>query len=605
MSVPVTARPVVLLLVPQLTWATAPPPLDAFAKADLSMRTADAESDAADAYLTLGKGARSAHPGSTVEASVRHVDGAGDHGLRLVDWASLARYDRSLDYAGTLGGVGKALQDAGRRWGLVSSDGEAAAVAATPNGIVPLVFPGTRDGLRGALSVQLDAAFVGVSAADLEAVLPLLTGYCAMVVSASTPGDGRHLGVLATSAECGFGTGALASPSTHHAGLATLPDVSATFLEAVGVPIPPTFSGRVVTVARPVSRQALVDRDRRTWAVDHSRMRLVWLFVLMHVVGAATVILHRRTRAVVCAILLAIPAASFLMMLVPWWRGGWWGGIVVGGGLAALIALVGILVMRRDALVGICLLAALICSVVAVDAVFGSPLEVDAPFGNSPVVAGRFFGVGNIGSGFLVASLVVVATLLFERWDGRAIALVAIAFALAVLTGSAPQFGADVGGALFAIPAYGILLLGARPRRITTRDVVLVAASALLAVVVFAVIDLARHSGSQTHLAKSLGSRELLDEMTRKAGSALGTIIAPMALIIVVATVALVLVKFSPGASRALRFGSLAVLAAAALGSLLNDSGLNVGAAVIAVAWPVGAMLDVVVPTVVPPRAAV
>ncbi len=51
--------PVALVLVPDLTWATAPPELEGFAKANLSMRTAEAQAQAADVYLTLGKGARS------------------------------------------------------------------------------------------------------------------------------------------------------------------------------------------------------------------------------------------------------------------------------------------------------------------------------------------------------------------------------------------------------------------------------------------------------------------------------------------------------------------------------------------------------------------
>jgi hypothetical protein len=599
-----TSGPVVLVLVPQLTWATAPTSLDAFAKANLSMRTADADSDAEDVYLTLGKGARSAHPGRRGDDAVPPVDrihdntgdntgdDTADSGLVLADWADLVRYDRSLDYGGTLGLLGGALQAAGRRWGLVSSDGRAAPVAAAPNGIVPLAYPGTADGLQAALLAQLDAVFVAVPAGGLETVLPLLARSCTIVASATTPGGSRHLGVVATSTACGLGAGGLRSSSTHHAALATLPDVTATFLHAVGARVPSEVAGSVLAASAPVRRDVLVERDRRTWTVDHLRGSFVWLYVLLNVIGAAVVVLLPRWRAAACAILLGIPAASFLMTLVPWWRGGWWGGLLAGGGFAALIGFVALVVMRRDVVVGLCLVTASTAAVVAVDAVLGGPLEVDAPFGNSPVVAGRFFGVGNIASGFLVGGLVIAATLALSRWGRPATGVVALAFVVGLIAGSAPQFGADVGGALFAVPAYGLVLLGTRPRRITVRDVILIVSSALVAVLLFVAVDLARHAGSQTHLAKSLGHGGLVDTLERKAGSALATVLGPMALIVVVGAVVLVLTRFSPGPTRIVRIGALAVVLAAVLGSALNDSGLNVGAAVVAVAWPAAVMLE-------------
>ncbi|MGI8806964.1 MAG: hypothetical protein ACR2KK_03815 [Acidimicrobiales bacterium] len=44
--------PVAVVLVPDLTWRTAPPALDRFAKASLSMRSAGPRSTAEDTYLT-------------------------------------------------------------------------------------------------------------------------------------------------------------------------------------------------------------------------------------------------------------------------------------------------------------------------------------------------------------------------------------------------------------------------------------------------------------------------------------------------------------------------------------------------------------------------
>src|SRR4051794_41716232 len=57
-----TRGTVALVVVPDLTWSNAPPALDGYAKASLSMRNAPRRSGAGDTYLTLGKGARSSTP---------------------------------------------------------------------------------------------------------------------------------------------------------------------------------------------------------------------------------------------------------------------------------------------------------------------------------------------------------------------------------------------------------------------------------------------------------------------------------------------------------------------------------------------------------------
>ena len=590
-AAPDEPRPTVaLVLVRDLTWSTAPSSIDGFAKANLSMRTSQARSDAADVYLTLGKGRRST--GLAGGAGVGRVEpGPGGVGLRLADWAQLRRRDRGLHYGGSLGSVGEALADGGRRWALASDDPEAAAVAARADGTVPEAYPGTLAGLQAALAGQLDAIVVSVPAADLDQVLPALGGACTLVASASTPEESRHLGVLATSPRCGLGTGGLASPTTHHAHLAALPDVSRTFLHLVGIEGPASVSGGVVTPAAAIGRDDLVARDDRTWTSDRSRADFLWLFVGLHALGAVAVSLWRRSRTVVCCALLAIPPASFLMMLVPWWRGGAWTGLLAGGSVAAAIAVGGALVARRDPVLGIGALAACTSAVVAVDALFGSPLQIDAPFGNSPAVAGRFYGVGNIGSGFLVAGLLVAGGLAVDRWGRRSLPWVGAAMVAGAVAGGAPQFGADIGGVLFAVPAFGLLLVGAWRGRITVRHLLLLAGAAVLVVALFVAIDLVRDAGSQTHLADSSGGQGLVDDMIRKGGRALNTVRSPLAHVVWIAAAALGVTRFSTGTRPGLRFASYAVVVAAVLGSVLNDSGLNVAAAVLAVAWPAGVLV--------------
>ena len=567
-----TPGAVALVVVPDLTWSTAPPALDEYAKANLSMRNAPRRSDAGDTYLTLGKGGRSSTPG-----------GAGPF-----DWAALRRHDAGLGHGGALGTVGQALQDGGRRWALATDDRLARPMAANAAGAVPATYPGTGAGVRRAVEDQPHALFVAVPHWRLPETLELLTGVCTLVASGSTPAGNGNLGVLAVSNRCELGTAGLASPSTHRAHLATLPDVSATFLDLVGVPVPASVTGGAVTPAAAVDRSELVERGRRSWTADRARMVFVPLFVALHAIGAVVAVRRRRARPLVAAALMSIPPASFLMMLLPWWRAGIWGGLVAGGLLAGAIAFVGALLARRDVALGAGALAALTAAVVGVDALFASPLQVDAPFGNSPIGAGRFFGVGNIGSGFLVAGLLLAGGLAIDRWGGRAVPWVGASLLFGAVAGGAPGFGSDVGGVLFAVPAYGLLLLGARHARLRGRHLVALAGLAVVAVALFAAVDLVRDAGAQTHLAKSVGSQDLGDEVVRKGLQALKTVAMPIALLVPIAAVVFSVTRLFPGRDDALRFISSALVAAAVLGSVLNDSGVMVAAAVAAVAWPAG-----------------
>ena len=563
---------VALVVVPDLTWSTAPPALDGYAKANLSMRSAPRRSDAGDTYLTLGKGGRSSTPA----------------GPGPFDWAALRRHDGGLRHGGALGTLGQALQDRGRRWALATDDWQALPMAANASGTVPATYPGTGDGVRRAVDDQPHALFVAVPQSRLPETIERLDGVCTLVASGSTPAGNRSLGVLAVSNRCELGTAGLASPSTHRAHLATLPDVSATFLNLLGVPVPAPVTGGAVTPAAAIDRSDLVEQGRRSWTAERARMAFVPLFVALHAIGAVVAVRRRRARPLVAATLMSIPPASFLMMLLPWWRAGIWGGLVTGGLLAGGIAFVGALLARRDVALGAGALAALTAAVVGVDALFASPLQVDAPFGNSPIGAGRFFGVGNIGSGFLVAGLLLAGGLAIERWGGRAVPWVGASLLFGAVAGGAPGFGSDVGGVLFAVPAYGLLLLGARHARLRARHLVALAGLAVVAVVLFAAVDLVRDAGAQTHLAKTVGGQGLGDEVVRKGLQAVKTVAMPIALLVPIAAVVFGVTRLFPGRDDTLRFISSALVAAAVLGSVLNDSGVMVAAAVAAVAWPAG-----------------
>ncbi|HLJ07147.1 MAG TPA: hypothetical protein VKX24_01310, partial [Acidimicrobiia bacterium] len=125
---------VVLLVVPGLTWATAPPSLDPWAKASLAFRTADRHRRV-DVYLTIGKGRRT----GGISAGAGPLDRNGD-AVTLRQWPALVRHDRTLRFGGHLGELGRQLAGHGVAYAVVgedSGDGTAAALGADRTGRVP------------------------------------------------------------------------------------------------------------------------------------------------------------------------------------------------------------------------------------------------------------------------------------------------------------------------------------------------------------------------------------------------------------------------------------------------------------------------------------
>ena len=142
-------------------------------------------------------------------------------------------------------------------------------------------------------------------------------------------------------------------------------------------------------------------------------------------------------------------------------------------------------------------------AVLVVDVVLGNPLQFNSALGFSPSVAGRFIGFGNAGYAALAAAALVLAGLLAHRVGGRRGAWWAVGvLVLALLADGAPIWGADVGGVLSMVPAYGItaaLLLGIHVR---VRTVVTFVSAAIVALAAATVFDLRKPSGHRRHLGR-------------------------------------------------------------------------------------------------------
>ena len=136
------------------------------------------------------------------------------------------------------------------------------------------------------------------------------------------------------------------------------------------------------------------------------------------------------------------------------------------------------------------------------------------------------------------------------------------------------------------IPAAGVLVMSSATGRVRSRTVAIVAAVAVVVLAGFAVLDLVRSAGSQSHLGRFLTSGDIGDTVNRKATSMLRSFrtdpwrfVLPLPLLVVAREHRVV------RATPWLRSLVLALATAAVLGSLLEDSGIAVGAAVVVVSW--------------------
>ena len=140
--------------------------------------------------------------------------------------------------------------------------------------------------------------------------------------------------------------------------------------------------------------------------------------------------------------------------------------------VAAVVAAMAGLARRSHPFLPALVLVAVNWLLQVVDVALGSRLQLNTPFGYSPIVAGRFQGFGNLAFAILAASALVVAT---GRWvcgsgvagrrRGRRRDAEVIPWlgsrnpGLTFLVDGLPSMGADVGGVLATVPAFALVLV--------------------------------------------------------------------------------------------------------------------------------------------------
>ena len=330
-----------------------------------------------------------------------------------------------------------------------------------------------------------------------------------LVLSPVAPSGAPDLGLVTLRAP-GVQRGLLLSATTRRDGYVQLADVAPAVLDVLGVESPTSIEGRPFRVAPQHDRRQITELDdaRRLAAFRDSIVpaTVTALIVLLVALTAATIFRRRLPAAAVRAIpvvaagaLGALPATFLSAVLGVTSTVVYIALLVVTGAVVATIAT---LVDRRRPGVGPIIAVSSVVGLIAVDVVVGAPLQLNTVFGYSVAVAGRFAGLGNLAFALFGSGALVLAALVSERLGtrGRRVALGVLVVAL--LIDGLPNLGADVGGVLSMVPAFGLAGLVLLGRRIGPREVAAVVVAAFVALLGVAFLDLARPDSSQTHLAR-------------------------------------------------------------------------------------------------------
>lgn len=179
-----------------------------------------------------------------------------------------------------------------------------------------------------------------------------------------------------------------------------------------------------------------------------------------------------------------------------------------------------------DALVIIGLTAV---TAVIIDLVTGANLARQSLIGPSVITGARFYGIGNEFAGVLIGATIIGSTTLLDRINPKSrrekwivLGLIGLVMLLVALVIGYPALGANFGGLLAALAAFGIAFLGFIRGKIGLKEILGLVLVSLLIIGVIFLYDMTRsvaaesHIGRLIHLIQTQGIAPLTQTIQRK-----------------------------------------------------------------------------------------
>lgn len=512
--------------------------------------TTTVQPDFADYRRTADAGTFSAVPGTLGQA----LADAGTRTLAIGPGAGVALAQEDGTIANYVTSNGAAVSD-----GTLTA-GKYAPSGAQPEVVAGYVQSALEDGtqvvvvdagtVRDAADLPARESAPALSRADqvkavddvvaaVQQAVAASTGADATTVLAVSLGDAGRTAHLqfgaATGPQPGSGTyeGLLGSRSTRQTAIVQTTDLTPTVLSlALG-----SDHGTPGLVGAPVTstdaQRSVADREEKVRDLDQAAQAVqplvgpfftVWGAAQIVLYAVATLALrkawggHRGRRRVLAwlrvltVVFGAVCASTFLANTIPWWRAGDSTGshlLAVSGAVALYVAVITAVALlgpwRRHALGPLGVVGLVTAGVLAVDCATGSRLITSSLNGLQPVVAGRFYGLGNQQFAlFATGSLLFTVALadFLVRTGRRRWAVVAVAVLGLLTTFVDGVLGSDFGGPPAILPAFGFLALVVAGVRITWQRVVVILGATVVVLAGISIADWLRPTDDQTHLGR-------------------------------------------------------------------------------------------------------
>ncbi|MBN1289239.1 MAG: hypothetical protein JXA49_06350 [Actinobacteria bacterium] len=234
-----------------------------------------------------------------------------------------------------------------------------------------------------------------------------------------------------------------------------------------------------------------------------------------------------------------------------------------------------------------------------IDPLLGSPLMTLSAFGSDIIIAGRYYGIGNLYMGVIVGSSVLFACLVCEVFQNtldkswKRYLFTCTVFILMGLFLSYPRIGANVGGLITAVAASAatLLKLEGRPlnwKKILAAGIIVLLCVAVLIVVTSILPEQASHAGRAISRFREAGISSVLPQAMRKLSANWSlAFVSTWRLLLLLAVFGALLLNWKFKLFRKLRRGyryltaGMAGMTAGLVAALLfNDSGIEPAAAI-------------------------
>lgn len=315
--------------------------------------------------------------------------------------------------------------------------------------------------------------------------------------------------------------GYLSSGSTLREGLVVNVDIAPTVLDFLKVSTSFDFPGRKI-ISQPSGKQnrisSLADLNDESVAAELIKPTYIITFIIWQILvflASLTVLLLRRKMpkyfygvlSTATLSVMLIPFTSFLLPVFIKLRPD---KLVLFGATAVGLIIIStflVSILKRDPFDSLIVVSLATFVLLAVNLISGAKLNVNTAFGYSPIIAGRFYGLGNEAMALLIACTLLGSTVAFEQFkvDKTVWKLVLGAFfVLTVIIIGLPTLGAQVGGAFTGVAAFGVTLLLVFRERVKARDIAIVLVAMIIFLALFVAFDMFRPSQLETHVGRSV-----------------------------------------------------------------------------------------------------